>query len=79
MLNKVNLFINVLVIVLALSEIVLVIAGATPTRFSFGMAWFCVASWVVNSWIYEHRLEKKENELAELEGKLEDAMKHLES
>lgn len=72
MLNKVNLFINVLVIVLALSEIILVIAGATPTRFNLGMAWFCVVSWVVNSWIYEHHLEKKKNELAELEVKLED-------
>lgn len=86
MINKVNMFLNILAIAFALLEIVVVILGVAPSAFCFGVAWFCVICWVVNSWINEYSLEKKDAELkkkdaelAQCEEWLEDAMKTIDT
>lgn len=79
MINKVNMFFNIIAIAFALLEIALVVLGAIPSAFCFGVAWFCVICWVVNAWINQYMLEKKDDELAKCENLLEDAMKKIDS
>ena len=79
MISKINVFFNVIAIEFALMEIIAVILGAIPSAFCYGVAWFCVICWVVNAWINQYRLEKKDDELAKCENMLEYAMKKIDS
>lgn len=79
MINKINMFFNIFAIAFSLLEIALVVLGATPSAFCFGVAWFCVICWVVNAWINQYMLEKKDDELAKCENMLEDAIKKIDS
>ena len=79
MINKVNMFFNIIAIAFALLEIAFVVLGAIPSAFCFGVAWFCVICWVVNAWINQYMLEKKDDELAKCENMLEDAIKKIDS
>lgn len=78
MISKINMFFNIIAIAFALMEIIAVVLGAIPSAFCFGGAWFCVICWVVNAWINQYRLEKKNDELEKCEDMLEDTMKEID-